>query len=319
MTSAHVHPLPAVLIVDDSTPVRLWLRRILQGQFLSLEASDTLEAEEILSREHVDLILLDYALPKGTGLDFCRKLRQLPHLSNVPILMVTANTEDRLIAEAFSAGFTDYVRKPLRPGELLARLSQALKNRALEEKASSLIRELKEKAERDPLTFLYNRLTLEKLALIEMAKARRTHQPLSLLMIDIDHFKSLNDRYGHVAGDEALAHLASFLVSHLRKYDIVCRYGGDEFVILLPNTSEEKAHAVANKLLHALPHHPCQSASGSFVISLSIGVARLRDNSVDESPQAFKQLLLEADAALYTAKQLGRGRAAHTQEGVSLC
>ena len=291
---------PHILVVDDSAPTRLWLNKVLGKQFDILGVPTLEKARYILSRHPFDAVLIDAALPDGCGLDFCRCLREDPPTRFLPILMVTASGDESFITEAFAAGCSDFIRKPIRPPELIARIDTALKLQTAMQRIEGLISELKERSERDPLTGLYNRH-----ALYEHAHALLSTPPCSLgaVMVDIDNFKDCNDQRGHLAGDAALQSFTTRLCLHSPKDSIPARYGGDEFVILLPGYDDARTERRAQQLWKAMNASPSEDG-----LQCSMGYASLdRVPALRYTPeQQLQQLLSLCDEALYRSKAKGR-------------
>jgi two-component system, chemotaxis family, response regulator WspR len=318
-----------ILIVDDIEDGRIILSGMLENSgFDDLVTAES--AEEVFAHFELDgtpdpkgigLVLLDINLPRIDGLEVLRRLKTTPALADIPVIMVTAHTEEHILARAFAGGAMDYIAKPVRQVELLARVGSALRlkremdarkarekdlmdvSRWLEEANSSLRR----LSVLDPLTGLPNRRELDLALQLEWRRAARDRQPLSMLMIDIDSFKAFNDAYGHPRGDECLRLVAEAIAGALvRPADLVARYGGEEFAALLPATDEEGARTVAERMCEAvrsldIPHRAAMSGGR---VTLSVGVATATPAGIG----AFTTLTEYADQALYVAKRNGRDR-----------
>jgi diguanylate cyclase (GGDEF)-like protein len=318
-----------ILIVDDSPDMRDSLQAILQAEGMGpvVTAASAQEAFAHLgmvdrsAAERVDVVLMDLMMPKIDGVEACRQIKRRPELADIPILMITGRAEDGSLVEAFAAGATDYITKPVRVPELLARLrsalalKQELDARRLREaelvRLSSRLRETTQALERmayiDSLTGVHNRRSFNGHLAREWAIAARVGAPLAIVMVDVDHFKAFNDCQGHPRGDECLREVAGALAQTAnRPDDLVARYGGEEFVLLLPRTTAEGAFAVAEKArtqIEALNiAHPCSPTSDQ--VTASLGVASL----VPSLPYRAEELLDAADQALYAAKHEGRNR-----------
>ena len=286
-----------ILIVDD-TISNLDILMELLDEYDLIDATNGKDALEILSTEHIDLILLDIMMPEMDGYEVCSRIKSQDDTKNIPIIFITAKTDEESISKAYDVGGSDYIRKPFFPKELFARIKKELR---LEE----VISELKYLSVIDPLTKLYNRRFFidSSKTVLELAKRERT--PLSLMMIDIDKFKNVNDTYGHQVGDEVLKLLAKIMKSRQRKSDMSCRYGGEEFIVLLPNTSIEEAESVAEELRESVEQsHFELSMKESVKFTISIGLSTVQL----ENEGSIEKVLKRADDALYEAKESGRNR-----------
>jgi diguanylate cyclase (GGDEF)-like protein len=265
-----------------------------------------------------DLILLDISLPGMDGYDVCLKLKEIEHLKDVPVIFVSALSDVIDKVKAFSVGGIDYITKPYDFEEVLARVQTHLKIRGLqtqlEEKTASLEaeiarrikaeEELKRLASLDPLTGIHNRRTFFELAEKELTRALRYGNSLVLLMMDIDHFKKVNDTFGHLVGDQILIAFVRLCEKNLRSFDLLARYGGEEFIALLPQTDSQNGFCIAERLRKFTTdtEFNCEGKTISFTIS--VGVVGFRE---DESV-TLRGLIERADQALYQAKQSGRDR-----------
>ncbi len=311
-----------ILIIDDSPESRTLLRRLLETggytQVLDMDGAAAAFAWFGLDEEGrgtprpeaaVDLILLDLVMPGLDGLEVCRRLKQLPELQDVPIIMVTADTADQNLRTVFDLGAVDYINKPVKRVELCARVKSALRLKAEMDRRLALARELEEANHQlrwmtlvDGLTGIANRRCFDEFLAREWRRCLREGQSLALCLADIDFFKLYNDIYGHLAGDDCLKQVASLFSRVVnRPGDLVARYGGEEFAIILSGADAEGARVVAERVVDAVrgaaiphPHSPV-----SEHLSLCIGVAAIKPQ-VDLAPQ----ILIEyADKALYQAKE----------------
>jgi two-component system cell cycle response regulator len=296
-----------VLIVDDSEAIQSHLRRVLSAQNEPLEllvAPDGLAAYGLLLRHKIDLVLCDLIMPGIDGFKFLALKRGRPELVDIPVIMLAGASEVAEKVKALEAGAADYLSKPFHDQELVARLRVHLRLRALQD-------ELKEKNEQlvllsrtDALTGVWNRRYLLEMADIELARAQRYGTPLGCIILDLDHFKSINDRFGHTMGDQVLVAVARMLQRDLRKCDMAARYGGEEFVVLLPQTGLEGAQTVAERE---------RASIGSLAVSFGDAVVHPTASfGVTAIPACragtFADLVGKADAALYRAKEKGRNR-----------
>jgi diguanylate cyclase (GGDEF)-like protein len=241
-----------------------------------------------------DLILLDVDMPGRDGFAVCTDLKADTITMDTPIIFLTgaSSTEDKI--RGLELGAVDYVTKPFEPAELRARVRASLRT-------NYLVDLLSKKAMIDGLTGLWNRNYLDVHLVIQLAAARRSGNPLSCIMADADCFKSINDTYGHAFGDDAIRMIATVFTQCCRTEDIVCRYGGEEFTILLPNTTIEGAAELAERLRVGVGKHKLMYRDAPVGVTCSFGVANLRGQ--------FPPSLLDlADSALYRAKHSGRNR-----------
>lgn len=253
-------------------------------------------------RSH-DVGLLDYNLPDQTGTELLYRLREA--VPDLPLVMLTGHGDERLAVEVMKAGAYDYLRKgELNPEVLYRTLHNVLERARLELEVRRAHHRLREWAIRDGLTGLLNHRHFQELLLNEYLRAERYEQPLSCMMLDLDHFKSINDTYGHPFGDEVLKRVASTLSGAARQVDIIARYGGEEFVAVLPNTDLEGALRLAERIREEIAAHPFVFEGHSVSLTVSIGVA----TSDDPRVSGERDLIKQADAALYQAKWQGRNR-----------
>jgi diguanylate cyclase (GGDEF)-like protein len=261
------------------------------------------QALELLKTRQPDLILLDLMMPGMDGLEVCRILKASPNYQEIPIIFLTASSESKHLVEAFSAGAVDYITKPFNVPELLARVKTHLELKYAKDQLKKALTELEKQALTDPLTQVPNRRHLYQIAEREIARTRRYNYPFSSLIIDIDHFKQVNDNYGHFVGDEVLRSVAIMIKNSLRREDFFARFGGEEFVVLLPGTDTNSAMCVANRIRHLITASSLEIQSRSITITISIGVATFgfADRNLDG-------LLERADEALLAAKNQGRDR-----------
>lgn len=293
-----------VLIADDE----LVSRRILQSTLERMGhevvvASDGLEAQRILlSADGPRLAILDWMMPGADGLSVCRAVRAQSH-SYVYVIVLTSKARKEDMAAAFDAEIDDFVTKPFEPVELRARLRSGERVLHLQATLLEIQALLQQQATHDSLTGLWNRgMVLDQLEL-ESRRAARNGAPLSVVMADVDHFKSINDRHGHAAGDEVLVEAAARMRSVLRDHDRISRYGGEEFLIVLPNTAHDAAVEIAERVRAAMEAHPVEIDAATVAATVSMGVATTGSDVPD-----VEALINSADTALYRAKAGGRNR-----------
>ena len=290
-----------ILIIDDSPEIQRLVKLRLRNEQVVIQSANDGASGLTAAREfEPDLILLDVDMPERDGFSVCADLKSDSQTMDIPIIFLTgaASTKDKI--RGLELGATDYVTKPFDPAELQARVRASLRTRYL-------VNLLSKKAMIDGLTGLWNRMYLDAHLVIELSSARRSNRPLACIMADVDHFKSINDSYGHTFGDAVLRTIAGIFTSGCRAEDIVCRYGGEEFSILLPNTDLQSATDIAERLRAAIETSPLSYHNNVVTITCSFGVADL--------PQEIPPSLIElADEALYGAKRSGRNRVRSFQE-----
>jgi len=314
----------SILAIDDQPDNLTLLQRILtsRGYQVLLETSG-ITAIATAQKTPPDLILLDISLPEMDGYDVCRKLKEIEQLKDVPVIFVSALSDVLDKVKAFSVGGIDYITKPYDFEEVLARVQTHLQIRRLqtklEEKTVSLEaeiarrikaeEELKLLASLDPLTGIHNRRTFFEMAEKELERTLRYGNAISLLMLDIDHFKQVNDTFGHLVGDQVLITFANLCRGNLRSFDLIARFGGEEFVALLPRTDLSMGETIAERLrlLSARTEFTCEKTSLS--ITISAGITNLEANQT----LTLATMIEQADQALYQAKQAGRNRVASWQ------
>jgi len=289
-------------IVDDEEFDLRALETVLKGA--GHEVIGSMSAEEALPKIIAcppDAILLDIRLPGMDGFDMCRRLRENPDTLNLPVMFITAwYTDEESLVRGLKLGSTDYVTKPVRSRELLARLSALLKTKEMVEHIRTI-------SLNDPLTGLANRRLLIQRVSEEISRTKRDNTPFSVLMIDVDHFKSINDSFGHQAGDHVLQKVANVLRESLRREDLISRYGGDEFCVIMWPRRSESTETVAERLRAAVESQPVQLSEVRLNVTVTIGGIAIE--KLDDSVKT-EQLIASADRALYEAKRSGRNRIA---------
>lgn len=291
-----------VLLAEDSMPVATFTRKCLAERGMDVEVFDSGEgAWEAYQNNHYDLVMVDVVLAGTmTGLNLVRLIRQMEdhHRSRVPILAFSALTNQRRTVELLNAGASDYLPKPFIEEELLVRAGNLVMNYKLLDQVERQRRHLQRMALTDQLTGLYNRHCLMEFAPKYIGEAVRHGYELSLAVIDLDHFKQINDTYGHQAGDAVLAEVAHLLKSSTRKEDIVARFGGEEFVMLLSHCDTKQAHAKCEELREKVEClHP-----NNLDVTASIGFTSMPAGK----PVEFAKLFYSADQGVYAAKLSGR-------------
>ena len=290
-----------ILIVDDDPGIQEnILEYIREAGYTSHVASSAEDALSMLGQNTYRVVITDIKLPKMGGLQLTQKIKK-DSLSDV--IVMTGYTDDYSYEEAINMGASDFVIKPVRLDELLLRLKRVLKEQQMAEERARMLEKLQELATTDGLTKLYNSRSFYTQLELEVDRTNRYKHPLSLLLLDIDHFKDYNDTYGHLEGDKVLVHFGQIIKSCLRANDSAYRYGGEEFTVILPETGGGEAKTVAQRIRLALEAETFSPSKAEPVtITISIGVTQY---SAKEELSTFIQ---RADQAMYLSKQNGRNR-----------
>lgn len=290
---------PKILVVDDQPLIIRTIHKVLSEDHQVFMSVGGLEALSFCEKQLPDLLLLDLDLPDIGGLEVCRRLKQSPVTSEIPIIFVTATGDLDTETACWQAGAVDFVTKPINPATLKHRVKAQLTLKFQSDKLRNL-------AYTDGLTEISNRRYLDEQLAREWRLGQRYARPISAILIDIDHFKQYNDTYGHLAGDECLKTIASCVRQVCKRpSDIAARYGGEEFCCILPETDQEGAIKVAELLVRSINLSAIEHAMApnSKTVTVSMGIATVIPTS--ESPN---ELLSKADLALYKAKDAGRNR-----------
>jgi diguanylate cyclase (GGDEF)-like protein len=293
----------SVMIVDDSRNARVTLSDILSAEGYSVRCAGTVaEAREELKKRSYAALLVDLKLPDGTGLDLLKEIKSGHRDAEVIILTGYASLDSSI--SAINAGAFSYLKKPVNIDELKTVMARVTRDRRLEIENRALMRKMKALSLKDSHTGLYNhRYLMERLAK-EIVRAKRYSAPLSLLMADIDYFKSINDVYGHRYGDLILKKLGRFLLDTVRENDVVVRFGGEEFVIIMPDTDRGEAELAAQRILQALRKRVFDPRKRKISIKLSVGLADLSGSAAGNAAE----LIDMADKAMRNAKRSGGDR-----------
>jgi len=287
-----------LLAVDDNESNLDILLRLLQDYDV-IVALDGKSALDLLHYETPDVILLDIIMPGMDGYEVCARIKSNPRWRDIPVLFITAKTDETSLVRAYDVGGCDYVTKPFRSSELLARVRTQLEyRRAMEQ--------LRHVAITDDLTGIYNRRAFFEAALRAFQRARERGTALGVLMLDLDHFKGINDRYGHGMGDQALRRFAETVRGLLLPKHVFGRLGGEEFALLAPGSNEAESIALAERICQAVSAVRFDPPTDDLSMTVSIGVAQIEDGAAD-----LDALLREADDLLFQAKHDGRNRVRH--------
>ncbi len=293
--------MQTILVIDDSPEIHALLDVRLRPEALRVEhATSPVQGLAMAAALQPDLILLDVEMPEMGGFEVCTRLKENPATSSLPIIFLTGADSVDTKVRGFDLGAVDYVTKPFDPAELRARVRAALRTKRLHDMLSA-------RAQLDGLTGLWNRGYFNQRLADEMLAVRRYGRSLSLVMIDVDHFKRLNDGYGHPFGDMVLQRIGETLTAHSRATDAACRYGGEELAIILTETPREGAMVLAERLREAIEAIELRPKGKPVVVTASLGVIDAASLG-EASSRTVQALLAGADAALYRAKEGGRNR-----------
>ncbi|MDK9716365.1 MAG: diguanylate cyclase [Trichlorobacter sp.] len=297
----------SVLIIDDSEAVREKIIKTLESRDLFsrfYQAEDGLEGFKKLLASPVDIILCDLEMPRMDGFKFLGMLKGRPEVSDTPVIILTGNDDRELKIKGLEQGACDFITKPFDPEELVARMRVHLKIKHLQDDLKRSNELLLELSNTDHLTGLFNRRFLMEALDKEVQRARRKDGQVALLLLDIDHFKRVNDTHGHLQGDVVLQKVALHIQKELRSYDIAARYGGEEFVAVLPDTSLKEAFNVADRIRLSVQGMRFAGSLADERVTVSLGVALFPSPCFDD----IDGLLRASDEALYQAKERGRNR-----------
>ena len=293
-----------ILIADDEMMSRKLLQKTLEraGYEVTAVENGRLAAEQLCLADGPRLALLDWVMPELDGPGVCREVRKRNVQSYVYMVLLTSKESKEDVVAGLESGADDYLTKPFDPEELKARLRTGLRILSLEDRLIDAREEMRFQATHDGLTALWNRGVIMDLLGRELARSRRERVSTAILMCDLDHFKAVNDTYGHVTGDDILKETAKRLLSSVRSYDFVGRYGGEEFLVVLNNCRPAFAFGRAEEICKVISQKPMPSSSGPISITMSLGLLL----SQEWSFRPVEELLHEADVALYAAKAAGR-------------
>jgi diguanylate cyclase (GGDEF)-like protein len=291
----------SILIVDDDPDIRDSIHEFIgMAGYKSFETSSAEEALEILKTNTIHVVITDIRLPGMNGLELTDLIK---NRYDTDVIVITGYIGDYSYEEAINKGASDFVSKPIRFEELLLRMRRVLRERNITKERALILARLQDLAITDGLTKLYNSRYFYKQLDSEVDRSKRYNHPLSLLFLDIDHFKHYNDTYGHLEGDKVLARIGKAIKSCLRKMDTAYRYGGEEFTVILPETSRGEVMTVAKRIKDAMENEKFSPRSGkSISITISIGATEYCHG---ERISTFVQ---RADKAMYLSKQRGRNQ-----------
>lgn len=292
-----------ILLVDDEPEILDILTDFLEDEdFTVISAKDGVEALELFNHHDLDLVITDVRMPNKNGIELLKDIGESP--KDVDVIILTGQSDEMTAIDCLRAGAYDYLLKPVEDLDiLLSSITRALQKRRLEKENKILVNKLEELAIRDPLTGLYNMRPFYSFIDSEIEESLKSQKEFGLLIVDIDHFKSVNDTFGHPFGDFVLQEFASILKNGLPESNKFFRYGGEEFVILLPDTGREVMECTASRILEAMRAHQFVDGENSTNITVSIGGAIYPSHTTEKI-----KLVKMADQALYDAKQSGRDK-----------
>jgi len=287
-----------ILIVEDDAIVSELVFEVLSRfGFQAIIASSAEEAEKILEKEEIHIVLTDVKLPGIDGITFTKNIKKK---YNLDVVITTGYSSEYFYEDAINNGASDLIFKPIRFNELILRINRVIRERSLINERDKMIERLKKLSIRDPLTELYNSRHFYAQLEDEIQRSERYLHPLALIFIDIDKFKAVNDTYGHMIGDQALQLIAKKMQSSLRSQDTAYRFAGDEFTIILPETTADNAKFVADRIKSELEKESLVVREQEIMkITLSMGVAEYQRNEKKE------QFIHRADVTMYDAKKNG--------------
>jgi two-component system cell cycle response regulator len=293
-----------ILVVDDRENSVGRIRQALRRPFDVEITGNPAEAIELAGRGDFDLIMISLSLKAGDGLRLCTQIKTIDALRQTPVLLITDAAETQMVFRALDLGVNDYIIRPIDSNELRARVRTQLRRKLYQDRLRNMVTQAVELSVTDPLTGLYNRRYLDAHLRSALSRADATAKPVCVLIFDIDHFKAINDAFGHDAGDDVLRAFSERLRIGVRGIDLVSRYGGEEFLLVMPDTDAEYASSVAERLRSDVEKSPfVTNLSDEIPVTVSIGIAEWQGRA--DTPDA---LVKRADQALYAAKRAGRNR-----------
>lgn len=295
-----------VLIAEDDVSYRRILESLLRKWGHEIQvAEDGVEAWDALQCEgSPSMVILDWMMPGMDGIDVCRQVRELKQDIRPYVILLSGKDEKKDLITGISTGADDYVTKPFHPDELRVRILAGERILNLQAESLMVMEALRKQASHDYLTGLPNRANIMEVLRREFARSPRAGKSVSVVLADVDNFKSINDTFGHQVGDVVLTEVARRMAREMRSYECVGRYGGEEFLAVLADCDTQGACRLAERLCQAVAGRPYECRSGNITVTASFGVA----STADLRGATQETLVQVADAAMYRAKQAGRNR-----------
>ncbi|MEK9968260.1 MAG: PleD family two-component system response regulator [Ferrovibrio sp.] len=291
-----------ILLVEDNPRDQVRLQRMIEGQFRTEMTADGLDALNRARQVEYDSVVVSLSLQNPDGLRLCSQFRTTEETRNVPILLLVGPDDQKQLVKGLEIGVTDYVVRPIDRNEFIARLRAQVRRKRYQDRLRLHYQQSMEMAVTDPLTGLYNRRYMASHLSTLLAQSASQHGT-AVAILDLDHFKQVNDTHGHPVGDDVLREVGNRIVRNIRGIDMACRYGGEEFVVLMPDTDLEASEVVAQRLLQAIGTKPIPTrTAGELTVTCSIGCTSSLEGDTADS------LLKRADEGLYEAKHGGRNR-----------
>jgi two-component system, cell cycle response regulator len=299
---------PILIAEDNAVSRKLMEMTLRQAGYEVVSAANGREAFKVFKERFFPIILTDWGMPEMDGLELCRAIRENPTDGYVFIFLITGRDSKKDIIVGLEAGADDYLTKPFDRSELIARLKTALRILELEKSLKDAYEKIRILSITDKLTDCYNRTYMDEYLSKEIIRTTRYRRPISLVMTDIDHFKRINDSYGHQAGDLILKNFVTWIKESIRKdVDWIARYGGEEFLIVMPETDFESAMSSAERLRKSVSESITSYEEKDIRITASFGVAGFKP-SAENNTFPYESIIDKADKSLYQAKNEGRNR-----------
>ena len=303
-----------VLIAEDENISRMVLAKALANHgYEVLQAHDGLEAWDIFQKEKEDIYIaiLDWQMPEMDGIELCQRIKGASLSHYVYVIFLTGKNDIDSIVEGLETGADDYLPKPFDRRELLSRLKVGLRLIEFEKALREANEKLHTLAITDGLTGISNRRAIFERLKSEISRAVRENSPFCLIMLDIDHFKKVNDTYGHSAGDKVLVEIVNRIKSKLRSHDDIGRYGGEEFLVGISKADSKISRVIAERLRKCICERPFQVEDRKIDVSISLGVVNFMPSRNHDINDFLESKIKAADIALYKAKEAGRNRVAY--------